>query len=222
MTFSPEPFKLVSGAGLQRFPAGDLASPALAGAGRPGVFRPSPRCRRSGAEKCRPRPNATFPAAPSCESAASRAASSRVLFEGSSILRGATVWQRVANIRAPLMELPCLSESSSARRTGYSVHRSLLGICPREKACPRGLPTRATPCSYYGESNRDPLTDFGPLQRLPRAPSPLASTTNHFYRGAPPMRFSAPPAFKHGESASKFRFHPEHHPSTAFLRPLRV
>jgi hypothetical protein len=47
-----------------------------------------------------------------------------------------------------------------------------------------------------------PFTDFGPLQRLPRAPSHPRYDGKPSYRsGDPPMRFSAPPAFEHGESA---------------------
>jgi hypothetical protein len=121
------------------------------------------------------------------------------------------------------MELPRLSESSSARRTGYSVHRSLLGIGPREKACPRGIPARAVPArttvsrtgflSQTSAPFRDTLgrpPHMGPRRRTVASPG---SSSHEVLRpsSAQTQRVGTLP-----------RFHPERHPPSAFLRPLRV
>lgn len=100
------------------------------------------------------------------------------------------------------MELPCLSEYSSACRTGYSVHRSLLGICPREKACPRGLPARAVPArTTVSRTGILSQTSISFRDTLGRPPYWFTSGEPPDHQGAPPMRFSAPPALKRSESA---------------------
>jgi len=94
----------------------------------------------------------------------------------------------------------CLSEFFDARRTGYLVPRNLprCWLSPH----PRSIPTRAFPTQFDSSGSSSlrlqPPSETHQVAALSRRQQQAA----HAVRWPPPLRFSAPPASKHSESAS--------------------
>jgi hypothetical protein len=70
------------------------------------------------------------------------------------------------------MGSPCLSKAIDACRTSYSVHRSLLDVCPPEKARPQGVPARAVPARFL-ESDGSTFHRLRPPSETPSGALPL-------------------------------------------------